>query len=107
MSPIQEKAQPWKAVWPREEGSEAATVVETPEQANLQRSYGTHAPNSKGKLFEVEAEEKAQPWKAVWPREEGADTKEVVETPEQANLQRSYGTHAPNSKGKIIDVKSE
>ncbi|SMQ46801.1 unnamed protein product [Zymoseptoria tritici ST99CH_3D7] len=103
-----EKAQPWKAVWPQGEGVDANNLpVETAEQANFQRSYGTHAPNSKGKLFDVEDGEKAQPWKSVWPQDKSAGDAEVVETPEQANFQRSYGTHAPNSKGKLFDVKDE
>ncbi|KJX95232.1 hypothetical protein TI39_contig4126g00024 [Zymoseptoria brevis] len=91
MSPVEQKAQPWKAVWPQEESADPNTVaVETPEQANFQRSYGTHAPNSKGKLFNGE----------------GVDANNLpVETAEQANFQRSYGTHAPNSKGKLFDVE--
>ncbi|KAF7195971.1 hypothetical protein HII31_02733 [Pseudocercospora fuligena] len=48
---------------------------------------------------------KAQPWKAVFPQKEGDKEIKAEATPEQINLQRSYGTHAPNSKGKLIDVK--
>lgn len=52
-------------------------------------------------------ENKAQPWKAVFPQKESDKALDAETSPEQINLQRSYGTHAPNSKGKLIDVKVE
>lgn len=55
-----------------------------------------------------ESPEKSQPWKAFWPPQDGIATQTKL-TAEEMNLQRSYGTHASNTKGKIfaIDNKSK
>lgn len=95
------KSQPWKAFWPPQEG--AAQTDMTPAQMNLQRSYGTHASNTKGRIFEIDT--KAQPWKAFWPPKEAGAQTEM--TSEQMNLQRSYGTHASNTKGRIFAIDNK
>ena len=95
MSPVA-KIQPWKA-FARDASAAAAEL--TPEEMNLQRSYGTHASNTKGRIFTVE---KAQPWKSNWPAE-GREAKDLTE--EELNMQRSYGTHASNTKGRIFTIE--
>lgn len=97
MSPIT-KTQPWKA-FPRDAAAGSAAAELTREEMDLQRSYGTHASNTKGRIFTVE---KAQPWKS-FPRD-GAAAEAVELTPEEMDLQRSYGTHASNTKGRIFTV---
>ncbi|PIA96006.1 hypothetical protein CB0940_10855 [Cercospora beticola] len=52
------KAQPWKAVFPQRASDQELDISANPDQINLQRSYGTHAPNSKGKLIQVKVPEK-------------------------------------------------
>ena len=47
------KAQPWKAFWPPKDGIAAQTTL-TAQEMNLQRSYGTHASNTKGKIFVID-----------------------------------------------------
>jgi hypothetical protein len=97
------KNQPWKASWPPAEDN-AAQVELTPEEMDLQRSYGTHASNTKGKIFAIDS--KSQPWKASWPPVETNDP-HVDLTPEDMNIQRSYGTHASNTKGKIFAIDNK
>jgi len=54
-----QKSQPWKKFWPPQQG-DAAQVELTPEEMNLQRSYGTHASNTKGKIFAIDNEPKSK-----------------------------------------------
>lgn len=98
MSPVT-KIQPWKA-FSRDVSADAAE--QTPEEMNLQRSYGTHASNTKGRIFTIETSPKAQPWKQNWPAT-GKEVKDLTE--EELNMQRSYGTHASNTKGRIFTVE--
>jgi hypothetical protein len=97
------KSQPWKAAWPPEE-TNAAQLELTPEEMDLQRSYGTHASNTKGKIFAIDS--KSQPWKASWPPVE-TNAAQADLTPEEMNIQRSYGTHASNTKGKIFAIDNK
>jgi hypothetical protein len=97
------KTQPWKASWPPVE-TNAAQAELTPEDMDLQRSYGTHASNTKGKIFVIDS--KSQPWKASWPPVE-ANAAQAELTPEEMDLQRSYGTHASNTKGKIFAIDNK
>jgi hypothetical protein len=53
LSSITPKSQPWKAVWPPQE-TQAAHIELTAEEMDLQRSYGTHASNTKGKIFAID-----------------------------------------------------
>lgn len=53
------KSQPWKKSWPPRDGP-AAHIELTPEQMNLQRSYGTHASNTKGRIFEIDTKPKGE-----------------------------------------------
>ena len=48
---------------------------------------------------------KTQPWKQNWPPQDIAGQEQL--TPEQQNLQRSYGTHASNTKGKIFAIDNK
>ena len=48
-----QKSQPWKKFWPPKDGV-AAQITLTPEEMDLQRSYGTHASNTKGKIFVID-----------------------------------------------------
>ena len=52
-TPNGQKSQPWKKNWPPQD-SATADVQMTPEQLDLQRSYGTHASNTKGRIFEID-----------------------------------------------------
>jgi hypothetical protein len=97
------ETQPWKASWPPVE-TNAAQAELTPEEMDLQRSYGTHASNTKGKIFVIDS--KSQPWKASWPPVE-ANAAQAELTPEEMDLQRSYGTHASNTKGKIFAIDNK
>lgn len=54
-----QKSQPWKKSWPPRTGP-AAQIKLTPEEMNLQRSYGTHASNTKGKIFAIDVSPKCQ-----------------------------------------------
>lgn len=95
------KTQPWKQ-FPR--GFAAVGVEQTPEEMNMQRSYGTHASNTKGRIFTIEDKPKTQPWKLHWP----AQSDEVEElSEEELNMQRSYGTHASNTKGRIFTIENK
>ncbi|RYO92114.1 hypothetical protein DL764_008183 [Monosporascus ibericus] len=98
------KSQPWKQFWPPTEGL-AAEVQPTLEEMNLQRSYGTHASNTKGRIFTIENKPKTQPWKTNWPPEDAAAESDLTE--EEMNLQRSYGTHASNTKGRIFTIENK
>lgn len=49
-----QKSQPWKQFWPPQTGLAAKTEL-TAEEMNLQRSYGTHASNTKGKIFAIDS----------------------------------------------------
>ncbi|KAI6383230.1 hypothetical protein MCOR25_000151 [Pyricularia grisea] len=95
MSPIT-KTQPWKA-FPRTVAADAGEL--TPAELDMQRSYGTHASNTKGRIFTVQ--DKVQPWKRDWPAA-GTDAEALSE--EELNMQRSYGTHASNTKGRIFTI---
>jgi hypothetical protein len=95
------KIQPWNQF---SRGTAAAAVEQTPEEMNLQRSYGTHASNTKGRIFTIEDKPKAQPWKASWPSQSSS---EAELTEEEMNLQRSYGTHASNTKGRIFTIDNK
>jgi hypothetical protein len=53
------KTQPWKASWPPVE-TNAAQAELTPEEMDLQRSYGTHASNTKGKIFAIDNKTKCK-----------------------------------------------
>lgn len=53
------KNQPWKASWPPA-ATNAAQAELTPEEMDLQRSYGTHASNTKGKIFAIENKTKCK-----------------------------------------------
>lgn len=53
-----QKSQPWKKFWPPQDV--AAQTVLTPEEMNLQRSYGTHASNTKGKIFAIDNKPKCK-----------------------------------------------
>ncbi|KAK1765236.1 hypothetical protein QBC33DRAFT_621439 [Phialemonium atrogriseum] len=97
------KSQPWKQFWPPADGV-AAQVEQTPEEMDLQRSYGTHASNTKGRLFTID--KKVQPWKANWPPKDALSA-ETQLTEEEMNLQRSYGTHASNTKGRIFTIEKK
>ena len=99
------KSQPWKQFWPPTEGL-AVEVQHTPEEINLQRSYGTHASNTKGRIFTIETKPKSQPWKANWPPTD-ANIGESEQTEEEMDLQRSYGTHASNTKGRIFTIENK
>ncbi|RYP81033.1 hypothetical protein DL770_006023 [Monosporascus sp. CRB-9-2] len=99
------KSQPWKQFWPPTEGL-AAEIQHTPEEMNLQRSYGTHASNTKGRIFTIENKPKAQPWKANWPPKDTAAAESDL-TEEEMDLQRSYGTHASNTKGRILTIETK
>lgn len=51
---------------------------------------------------------KVQPWKAVWPPAEGVPDRattipEALSTEEMTN-QRAYGSHASNTKGRIVHI---
>ena len=92
-------AQPWKKQWPPQEV--AATETLSAQDMNLQASYGTHASNTKGRLFAVD---KAQPWKKEWPPQQVAEAQNL--SAQDMNLQASYGTHASNTKGKIFTIKA-
>ncbi|KAK1621896.1 hypothetical protein BDP81DRAFT_455851 [Colletotrichum phormii] len=93
------KTQPWKA-FPRELSANAVKL--TPEELNIQRSYGTHASNTKGRIFTID--EKTQPWKVNWP---SAGVEAPILTEEELNMQRSYGTHASNTKGRLFTFDSK
>ena len=54
----------------------------------------------------VQSEQKSQPWKQFWPPQSGVAAKTEL-TAEEMNLQRSYGTHASNTKGKIFAIDSK
>ena len=54
-----QKSQPWKNFWPPQDGV-AAQMELTPEQMNLQRSYRTHASNTKGKIFAIDNNSKGK-----------------------------------------------
>lgn len=54
-----QKSQPWKKFWPPQDGV-AAQIELTPEEMNLQRSYGTHASNTKGKIFAIDKKPKCK-----------------------------------------------
>lgn len=54
-----QKAQPWKANWPPAKVDDQAQL--TAEEMNLQRSYGTHASNTKGKIFVIDSKSKGKP----------------------------------------------
>ncbi|KAF2452477.1 hypothetical protein BDY21DRAFT_359302, partial [Lineolata rhizophorae] len=51
---------------------------------------------------------KAQPWKSVWPPPEGvvdqATTIPEGLSDEEMTNQRAYGSHASNSKGRIVHI---
>ena len=49
-----QKSQPWKKFWPPQDSIAAHSEL-TPEEMNLQRSYGTHASNTKGKIFAIDS----------------------------------------------------
>lgn len=93
------KIQPWKS-FPRTLGEDAAK--QTREEMDLQRSYGTHASNTKGRIFTID--DKAQPWKRDWPAA-GVETEALSE--EELNMQRSYGTHASNTKGRLFTFENK
>ncbi|KAK9775138.1 hypothetical protein AB5N19_02132 [Seiridium cardinale] len=95
------KIQPWKQF---SRGAAAAAAEQTPEEMNLQRSYGTHASNTKGRIFTIEDKPKSQPWKTNWPSK-GEETAELSEA--EMNMQRSYGTHASNTKGRIFTIETK
>jgi len=64
---------------------------------------GNTADNSQGEI-------KAQPWKKVWPPVEGvapsnAALPEGLSNEELTN-QRAFGSHASNTKGRIVHIKS-
>jgi hypothetical protein len=113
MSPSnQQKSQPWKVFWPPQVEATDAQAEQTPEEMNLQRSYGTHASNTKGRIFAIDNtpslnQQKSQPWKKNWPPHIEDVDGHPEQTPEEMNLQRSYGTHASNTKGKIFAVASK
>ncbi|OCK87032.1 uncharacterized protein K441DRAFT_671410 [Cenococcum geophilum 1.58] len=50
-----------------------------------------------------------QPWKNVWPPAEGvADQAAVIPeglSSEEMTNQRAYGSHASNTKGRIVHIK--
>ncbi|KAK2033561.1 hypothetical protein LX32DRAFT_690068 [Colletotrichum zoysiae] len=92
------KVQPWKS-FPRNLATSQDEL--TAEELNMQRSYGTHASNTKGRIFTIE---KAQPWKA-FPRDLATSQDEL--TAEELNMQRSYGTHASNTKGRIFTIEDK
>lgn len=52
-------------------------------------------------------EVKIQPWKKVFPQKESDKAIDAETDPQQIDLRRSYATHAPNSKGSLIEVKTE
>jgi hypothetical protein len=54
-----QKTQPWKNFWPPQQDN-AAQVELAPEEMNLQRSYGTHASNTKGKIFAIDNKPKSK-----------------------------------------------
>ncbi|KXX76571.1 hypothetical protein MMYC01_206653 [Madurella mycetomatis] len=51
-----------------------------------------------------------QPWKAVWPPAPGvadqATTIPASLSPEEMTNQRSFGSHASNTKGRIVHLKT-
>jgi hypothetical protein len=49
----QQKTQSWKKSWPPQIEDMDGQTEQTPEEMNLQRSYGTHASNNKGKIFAI------------------------------------------------------
>jgi len=57
MNPNTQKIQPWKKSWPPQDVQ--AEQPQSAEQMNLQRSYGTHASNTKGKIFTIETKPKS------------------------------------------------
>ena len=61
-----------------------------------------HSPN----VNAVQSGQKSQPWKQFWPSQNGVAAKTEL-TAEEMNLQRSYGTHASNTKGKIFAIDSK
>lgn len=65
------KTQPWKS-FSRELG--AGAVEQTPEEINMQRSYGSHASNTKGRLFTME--DKATPGDATGSLQESTQDSE-------------------------------
>ena len=54
-----QKSQPWKKFWPPQDGV-GVQVELTAEEMNLQRSYGTHASNTKGKIFVIDNKPKSR-----------------------------------------------
>jgi hypothetical protein len=54
----QPKSQPWKKNWPPQDLVGQAEL--TAEEMDLQRSYGTHASNTKGKIFQIDNKPKSQ-----------------------------------------------
>jgi hypothetical protein len=55
----EQKSQPWKNFWPPQDvGAFQANL--TPEQENMQRSYGTHASNTKGRIFHIDSQTKCK-----------------------------------------------
>lgn len=52
------KTQPWTKNWPPANDETQAEL--TPEQMNLQRSYGTHASNTKGRIFAIDNKPKSK-----------------------------------------------
>jgi hypothetical protein len=58
-STVEQKTQPWKKFWPPQDGT-ATQIDLTPEEMNLQRSYGTHASNTKGKIFAIDNKPKCK-----------------------------------------------
>ncbi|KAK7191275.1 hypothetical protein DPSP01_008346 [Paraphaeosphaeria sporulosa] len=51
-----------------------------------------------------------QPWKSVWPpAEKVADQADVIPegiSAEEVTNQRAYGSHASNTKGRIVHLKN-
>ena len=54
-----QKSQPWKKFWPPQDGIAAQTKL-TAEEMNLQRSYGTPASNTKGRIFAIDNKPKCK-----------------------------------------------
>ncbi|MCJ1456012.1 hypothetical protein MMC28_006369 [Mycoblastus sanguinarius] len=63
-SPNGQKSQPWKMFWPPADVVAAQGELTT-EEMNLQRSYGTHASNTKGKIFAIDAKPKSKKLKGL------------------------------------------
>ncbi|KAF2838488.1 hypothetical protein M501DRAFT_934607 [Patellaria atrata CBS 101060] len=55
------------------------------------------------------AAEQTQPWKAVWPPVSGvSDQASTIPdglSAEEVTNQRAYGSHASNTKGRIVHIK--